>query len=406
MTLSLRVRTLGRAMSKTRSLHTVSASTKNVGELLTAVRDALSGGPAVLPLPEGPEPTRTSLLGSLRPDMPLEKDAAFVVPTSGSTGEPKGVLLSAAAVHASVSATHIRLGGSGRWLLALPPTHVAGLMVLARSVATGSDPLILDVSAGFDPEVFAATSIRLFAESRGRRYTSLVPKQLAAIVAAGDCALEALAAYDAVLLGGSAAAPDLIAQARAAGVHLVATYGMTETCGGCIYDGVPLDGVKVEIGTDGRIRLAGPMLASGYRLRPDLTSDAFAHGWFITSDAGRLDAEGRLHVIGRVDDMAITGGVNVPLAAVDAAVASHPDIIDGCAVALPDAEWGERIVVAIVAGTDGPPSLESVRAHVMKSLPTAYAPKELIVVDTLPLLSGQKVDRQAVTTSLLEGFAG
>ena len=393
-------------MSKARSLDKVTASAGNFGEVFAAVRAALSGGPAVLPLPEGPEPTRAALLDALRPDLPLEEDAAFVVPTSGSTGEPKGVLLSAEAVLASVDATHARLGGTGRWLLALPTTHIAGLMVLVRSVVGGSEPLVLDTSGGFDPETFAASSVRLLAESPMRRYTSLVPKQLAAIVAAGGCAIEALAAYDAVLLGGSTAAPDLVARARAAGVELVTTYGTTETSGGCVYDGYPLDGVKVEAGPDRRIRLAGPMLAGGYRLQPDLSSDAFAHGWFITSDAGWLDASGRLYVTGRIDDIAITGGVNVPLAAVDAAVASHPEVDEACAVALPDAEWGERIVVAIVAGAAGPPTLESVRAHVTKSLPTAYAPKELIVVDRLPMLTGQKVDRRAMTTQLLEGFSG
>jgi O-succinylbenzoic acid--CoA ligase len=391
-------------MSK--SLAAVAASPDNFGEVFAAVCAALSGGPAVLPLPVGPEPTRTSLLDVLRPDLPVEMDAAFVVPTSGSAGEPKGVLLSQEAVVASAEATYARLGGSGRWLLALPTTHIAGLMVLVRSVVGGTEPLVLDVSDGFDPETFAAASVRLLAESRTPRYTSLVPKQLAAIVAAGGCPLEALAAYDAVLLGGSAVAPDLVARARSAGVELVTTYGMTETSGGCVYDGVPLDGVKVEVGPDGRIRLAGPMLANGYRLRPDLTSEAFAHGWFITSDAGRLDAAGKLHVTGRIDDMAITGGVNVPLAAVDSAVASHPNVAEACAVALPDAEWGERIVVAIVADSGGAPTLESVRAHVTKSLPTAYAPKELIVVETLPTLFGQKVDRQAMTTQLLQGLSG
>ncbi len=393
-------------MSNPRPLETVTASSENGDEVFAAVRYALSGGPAVLPLPEGPEPTRAALLDALRPDLPLEEDAAFVVPTSGSTGEPKGVLLSAEAVLASAEATQVRLGGPGRWLLPLPTTHIAGLMVLVRSVVSGSEPLVLDLSDGFDPETFAASTVRLLAESRARRYTSLVPKQLAAIVTAGDCALEALAAYDAVLLGGSAAAPALIAQARAAGVQLITTYGMTETCGGCVYDGFPLDGVKVEIAPDGRIQLAGPMLASGYRLQPDPTTDAFAHGWFITSDAGRLDAEGKLHVTGRIDDMAITGGVNIPLAAVDTAVASHPEVEEACAVALPDAEWGERIVVAVVAGAGGPPTLESVRDHVTRSLPTPYAPKELIVVDALPMLSGQKVDRQAMTTRLLEGLTG
>ncbi|HSJ62188.1 MAG TPA: AMP-binding protein, partial [Jiangellaceae bacterium] len=119
----------------------MTASPGNAGEMLAAVRAALAGGPAVLPLPAAPEPARTSLLDALRPDLPLEEGAALVVPTSGSTGEPKGVLLTADAVLASADATHVRLGGPGRWLLALPTTHIAGLMVLARSVVAGVDPV-------------------------------------------------------------------------------------------------------------------------------------------------------------------------------------------------------------------------------------------------------------------------
>lgn len=388
---------------------TIEATTVPLGKdvvdvVLPAVAAALEGGPAVLPVPERPAPVRESLLATLRPDLPLDDDVAMVVPTSGSSGPAKGVLLGADAVHASAVATLSRLGGPGRWLLALPATHIAGLMVLARSVVAGNTPVALDLTTGFDPESFAAASVRLLGESRSRRYTALVPKQLADILAAGECALEALAAYDAVLLGGSAVSPGLVKRARAAGVNLVTTYGMTETCGGCVYDGLSLDGVEVAVGADGRVRLAGPVLARGYRLQPDLTTEAFAHGWFITADAGRLDADGRLHVTGRVDDMAVTGGVNVPLTAVDAAVADHPQIDQACAIALPDAEWGERIAVAVVA--PDPPSLESVRAHVLRRLPTAYAPKLLILVDALPRLPGDKVDRRAMTAQVLERLTG
>src|SRR5690606_522942 len=178
---------------------------------------------------------------------------------------------------------------------------------------------------------------------------------------------------------------ELARRARDAGVRLVTTYGMSETCGGCVYDGVPLDGVKVETASDGRIRLAGPVLARGYRLRPDLTADAFDHGWFITADAGRIGSDGRLTVTGRMDEVAVTGGINVPLAVVDSAVSEHPLVSEACAVSVPDAEWGERIVVAVVPSDLGDlPGLESVRAHVLRGLPAAYAPKELIVVDVLP----------------------
>src|SRR5690606_6266591 len=200
-------------------------------------------------------------------------------------------------------------------------------------------------------------------------------------------------------LGGSSAPAELVERARDAGVRLVTTYGMTETCGGCVYDGVPLDGVKVEVGADHRIRLAGPVLAHGYRLRPDLTADAFAHGWFITCDAGRLDIDGRLQVAGRIDDIAVTGGVNVPLSVVDAAVGDHPQVAEACAVAVPDVSWGEKIIAAIVA--EGPaPTLAAIREHVTRTLPAAYAPKELVVLDALPRLHKGPIDRHMLAERL------
>lgn len=370
-----------------------------VPRLLPAVAAALTDGPPLLPLPTAPPAVRDALLAELRPARPAEDDVALVVPTSGSTGRPKGALLTAAAVRASAEATHERLGGPGRWLLALPATHIAGLMVLARSVVAGTEPVAVDLTGGFDPELFAAASIQLFAGT-SRRYTALVPRQLAALLDAGGAPTQALAGYDAVLVGGARAGDDVLARARAAGVQVVTTYGMTETCGGCVYDGVPLEDVKVAVADDGRIRLAGPILASGYRLRPDL-AEAFADGWFTTSDLGSLRPDGSLEVIGRADDVAVSGGVNVPLAAVDALVASHPQVAEALTVAADDEQWGERIVVAVVpVSADQPPDLDSIRAHVRRSSPVAYAPKELVVLDALPTLPGGKTDRRGLASQL------
>lgn len=374
-----------------------------VPRLLPAVATALAGGSALLPLPTAPAAVRDGLLSEFAPRKPLEKDVAFIVPTSGSTGRPKGALLTAAAVRSSAEATLDRLGGPGRWLLALPATHIAGLMVLARSVVAGTEPVAVDLSDGFDPELFAAASVQVFAAG-GRRYTALVPRQLSCLLDAGGAPLSALTGYDRVLIGGAAADGALLDRARKAGVEIVTTYGMTETCGGCVYDGVPLDGVRVELAADGRIRLAGPTLAHGYRLRPDL-DDAFGDGWFTTSDLGSLDGDGRLTVLGRADDVAVSGGENVPLAAVDLAVASHPDVAEALSVAVPDAEWGERVVVAVVPADPGqPPSLDDIRAHVRERHPVAYAPKELHVLDALPTLPGGKTDRRALAARL--GLAG
>ncbi len=370
-----------------------------VKRLLPAVAGALAGGDALLPLPSSPAAVRDELMTEFAPRRPLEDGVAFIVPTSGSTGRPKGALLSAAAVRASAEATLERLGGPGRWLLALPATHIAGLMVLARSVVAGTEPVAVDLSDGFDPELFAAASVQVFA-GHGRRYTALVPRQLSMLLHAGGAPLSALTGYDAVLAGGAAADGALLDRARKAGVEIVTTFGMTETCGGCVYDGVPLDGVRVDLADDGRIRLAGPMLASGYRLRPDL-APSFAGGRFTTSDLGLLDAEGRLTVLGRADDVVVSGGENVPLTAVDLAVASHPDVAEALSVAVPDAEWGERVVVAVVpADAARPPSLDSVRAHVRERHPVAYAPKELHVLEALPTLPGGKTDRRALAARL------
>lgn len=370
-----------------------------VKRLLPAVAGALAGGDALLPLPSSPAAVRDELMTEFAPRRRLEEGVAFIVPTSGSTGRPKGALLSAAAVRASAEATLERLGGPGRWLLALPATHVAGLMVLARSVVAGTEPVAVDLSDGFDPELFAAASVQVFA-GHGRRYTALVPRQVSALLDAGGAPLSALTGYDAVLVGGATADGALLDRARKAGVEIVTTYGMTETCGGCVYNGVALDGVRVELAADGRIRLAGPMLAHGYRLRPDL-DDAFDGGWFTTSDLGSLNDGGRLTVLGRSDDVAVSGGENVPLAAVDLAVASHPDVAEALSVAVPDAEWGERVVVAVVpADAQHPPSLDDVRAYVRERHPVAYAPKELHVLEALPTLPGGKTDRRALAARL------
>jgi o-succinylbenzoate---CoA ligase len=374
--------------------------------IFPAVASALDGGPALLPLPEYPAAVRDGLLTAMRPSVPIEDHddpVALVVPTSGSTGEPKGVLLGSGALRASALATHDRLGGPGRWLLTLPATHVAGLMILVRSVVAGTEPVAADLSRGFDPEAFAAASVHVLRSSRIRRYTALVPHQLSVILEAGGAALHSLAAFDAVLIGGSACPPELIERARSAGVPTVTTYGMTETCGGCVYDGRPLDGVEVSTTAEGRVRVGGSVLAHGYRLQPELTAEAFADGSFTAPDLGHVDAEGRLEIYGRVDDVAVSGGVNVPLPAVDAVVASHSGVAEVAAVALPDMEWGQRVVAVVVPRDPAdPPSLGSVRAHVLRNAPAAHAPKDLVVVHALPKLPGGKIDRRGLAARLLE----
>ncbi|GAA4197893.1 o-succinylbenzoate--CoA ligase [Streptosporangium oxazolinicum] len=361
-------------------------------ELFRAVGAALDGsGPAVLPLsPALPAPALRATLDALRPThvngvrreggVGVPADVAVVIATSGSTGVPKGAQLSAEALLASASASLRRLGaGAGeRWLCCLPPSHVSGLQVLVRSLLGGTEPIVHD---GFSPEAVL---------SSGADHVSLVPTQLRRLLQVDGADLST---FGTILLGGAAAPPGLLDAARAAGARVVTTYGMSETCGGCVYDGEPLDGVGLAVGDDGRIRLGGPVLFSGYRLRPDLTEAARDGDWFLTSDLGVLEG-GRLRVLGRADDVVNTGGEKVVAAVVAAAVAEHPAIVDAAVVGRPDPEWGERVVAVVVSPS--PPSLAELRAFVKERLPAYAAPAELIVVTEIPLLANGKPDLEAL----------
>ncbi len=363
--------------------------------LLPPLRAALEGGPAVLPMPAGPADLQERLLAALDPSRPVAADVALVVPTSGSSGEPKGVLLTESALRASVSATLTRLGGPGHWLLALPATHIAGLQVLLRSIVAGTEPVALDLVEGFDPDDFAAATVRLFGRTTGRRYTALVPTQLTRILDAGGAVLDAARAYHAILLGGAAAPEPLLQRAALAGVPIVTTYGMTETAGGCVYDGRALEGVTLRTDTAGRIEIAGPVLAHGYRFAD--RDEVFSGEVFTTADLGELASDGMLTVHGRVDDVVVSGGVNVPLAAAEAAIAGHAGIREVACVGVPDAEWGQRLVAVVVPRErTEPPTLASVRAHASRRAPSAYAPHDLVTVEALPLLASGKVDRTAL----------
>ncbi len=196
-----------------------------------------------------------------------------------------------------------------------------------------------------------------------------------------------------MLLGGAAAPAGLLAAAREAGVRVVTTYGMSETSGGCVYDGRPLPGVRVEVGE--RIRLSGPVVARGYRLRPDLTAEVFDGDAFTTADVGRWDDD-RLVVLGRADDLVVTGGEKVAPAAVEAVLGEHPAVADVAVVGVPDEEWGARVVAVVVLRPGASLTLEQARAHVAAGLPRAAAPRELRVVGALPLLASGKIDRMSL----------
>lgn len=373
-----------------------------------AVREALAGGPALAPVPA--DERRDAAPPTAASGVPA--DVALVVRTSGSTGRPREVLLGAAALRASAAATHDRLGAPGRWLLALPLVHVAGLQVVVRSVLAGHQPLVVPGAGGFDPLAWAEAV--LAAPDDAPVHTSLVPTQLHRVVEAlaglpQRRARDVVGRLGGVLLGGAATPPALLDRARALALPVVRTYGMTETCGGCVYDGVPLAGVHVRLDDVGVVELAGPVLAHGYRDRPDLDRTAFrvdaaGRRWFVTADLGRLD-DGVLHVLGRRDDVLVTGGAKVAPVAVEGVVAALPGVAEVCVVGVPDPEWGQAVTAVVVPGPDGGPDLRTVRDAVARTLGRAAAPRHLVLVAGLPLRGPGKVDRAGVARVAAEHVA-
>jgi O-succinylbenzoic acid--CoA ligase len=394
-----------------RPLHAILlAPSSGDGRLLAALSAALDGtGPAILPLDSRlPRARIEELLARFAPDAvesaagtrswrpagasepPAEvpPGVAAVIATSGSTGEPKAVQLSARAMlhSARASLAAIGAGQGGRWLCVLPVSHIAGLGVLVRSLVAGTSPVIrqrLDPADG-DPA------------SLGCDYVSLVPTQLRRLLDAGAD----LASFKAILLGGAAAPPGLLARARLAGARVITTYGMSETCGGCVYDGIPLLGVSALPSPRGLIRIGGSVLFSGYHGRPDLTGQVMHRGEFVTSDLGRLDEQGRLVVLGRADEMINTGGEKVAPAAVAAVLETCPGVAEAAVVGQPDPEWGERVAAFVVpADPAAPPGLAKLRARVKEEIADYAAPHSLRLLPALPMLPSGKPDLAALRGS-------
>ncbi|PPL14634.1 AMP-binding protein [Microterricola pindariensis] len=372
--------------------------------VLLALRAALSGdGPAVLPAAAAPPAEAVEIR--------VPRRIALVIETSGSTGTPKRVALSTDALLASAAASAAALGGAGQWLLALPTHYIAGAQVLVRSIVaeTETEPVILP-AGHFDPLVFAEHAARMDAPLR---FVSLVPVQLARVVEAAEADAVVLAAarrFDRILVGGQATPPALIARAEALGLRVTRTYGSSETAGGCVYDGVPLHGTRLHLageqGDGGLIELGGPMLAEGYlaadgSLDAERTASAFTehHGdrRYRTGDLGEL-VDGRLRVLGRSDNVIISGGEKVSLEAVERVLHAQRGFESAVAVALADPVWGQAIVVARAdaAGAGDGADLERVRAAVASALGPAARPRALHTVAELPQLPSGKLDRAAL----------
>lgn len=383
------------------------ADSSAVEVLMPRLRAALGGGAAILPVPAGDAGVRASLLAALRPDdpaAPLEADdVAVVLATSGSSGMAKGVLLRVDAMRWAADALHELVGGPGTWLLALPAWHVGGLQVITRSLHAGTVPVAMDLTRTFTAEAFVQATSEVRARAAGGpTYASIVPTQLSRLLDGGTDGVAALASYDAVLVGAAATPPAAVERATSAGCRILLSYGMSETTGGCCYDGRPLAGVEVRVRTtDGRILIRGPTLFSGYRLRPELTAGSLVDGWLVTPDLGRLDDAGGLQVLGRTDDVVVTGGENVsPLAVIDA-LRSADSVADAEVLGVPDDEWGQAVVAFVVAADPGAPvDVEALRTRVGATLGRAAVPRRVVVVDALPMLPSGKVDRAALLASM------
>ncbi|WIK64521.1 AMP-binding protein [Gleimia hominis] len=350
----------------------------------------------------------------------VPEDVDVIVETSGSaTGSPHLVGLSYSALVASARATHEVLGGPGRWITALPAYHIAGLQTLVRSCVAGTSPAIADMSNGFSADNLVRACRSALPSSgnnpTGRTYLSLVPKQLRDALDTGGELVDLLGQLDAILVGGSAFDPQLRERATEAGLTVVATYGMTETGGGCVYDGRPLPGTRVRI-EDGCVELAGNTLFSDYIDAPGSAQISLegTTRWLRTGDRGRLH-DGELTVLGRADDVIISGGVNVDPTQVEHAIAATcPEVDQVCVVGLPDPIWGHVVAAAITLKTT-PEAAESsegvgfdaaaakewgprLRDRVGDALGRDQSPRVVAVAAQLPTTGIGKIPRKQVRT--------
>ena len=382
---------------------------------------------------------------------------ALVVGTSGSTGTPKRTALTARALAASAAATERFFGSNSdaasQWLLALPAHYIAGAQVLARSVLAGTAPVIarsVIEPVHFSPEVLLQAVERM---SSARRFISLVPTQLHKLLESADAdphlgaeIHEALGSFTGILLGGAPASADLLAAATALGLNTVTTYGSAETAGGCVYSGSVLPGVRVELVPEegmpavpdiegkpaqvGRIWISGAHLANGYigdaaRTAEHFFTSADGTRWYRTDDYGLLSPannpdstargnEQRLQVLGRSDDVLISGGVKISARAVATVLEEHPAVREACVVGLPDARWGTAIAAAVTlvpsagataAPTENRPAPNEelcalLRARCAEKLGAPAVPKQLSILPDFPLTSTGKPDRAKIYSIL------
>lgn len=377
----------------------------NIDPILKALMAALHGeGPAVeIVMDENGEPQA----------VPVEtgvEEAAVLVRTSGSTGTPKATVLTIDALAASSVSTAVALRGEGQWLLALPLQYVAGVQVLVRSLYAGTRPWVMDQSNGFTPEAFTAAAEELTDKIR---FTSLVPTQLRRLLdSPAPETLAVLRRFNAILLGGAPASAELLAAAHAEGLKVVTTYGSAETCGGCVYDGEPLDGVEVRIGEgelEGRILLGGDTVAAGYLDAARASKAAFFEDdgvrWYITGDLGELSDDGKLTVLGRADDVIITGGVKASAAYIQGKLEELDGVTAAFVTGVPSREWGQAVAAYVAVTDPSPAGLKGFTARREEVL-GVLAPKTVFADKELPMLPNGKPDRMSMVDRLSELHQG
>jgi o-succinylbenzoate---CoA ligase len=366
-----------------------------------AVVEAWDAGEAVAVLdPSAPPGVRADLLETLRPTHLVDAEGrhdrpggvgapggtAAVVTTSGTTAAPKGVELTTAGLDAMGAGFAAAFGtpGADRWLVCLPLHHVAGLAILARARFSGAPVL---VHPGFDLDAVAAAPT-----AEGTTLVSVVPTMLHRLLEARA----PIAGFRRIVTGGAPLPPALRERAHAAGAVVVDAYGLSETWGGILLDGIPIAGADVMLTDDADVLVRGPMVMRGYRLRADDTAAAFTpEGWLRTGDVGRRTPAGAVEIVDRRRDLVISGGVNVSPRAVEEVLGTHPDIDDVAIVGAPDEEWGERVVACIaLRDPDVDLTLTELRAFARERLAAPQLPRELIVVAEIPRTTGGKILRR------------
>jgi O-succinylbenzoic acid--CoA ligase len=368
------------------------------------VREVWAAGAALMPIDSRlPGPEADALLRLARPTVvvsaageelaaerrndgvPVDDGVILVVHTSGTAGDPKLVQFDRGAIDGAVAASTFALEATPRdpWICCLPLAHVGGMLVLLRGVLLGAP---VSVHPGFDPSLIGAEPDVAF--------VSVVPTMLGRLLEARVD----LTRFRAILVGGAHLWPDVRTRAERAGAHVIETYGLTESCGGVVYDGLPLPSVETRVNEDGGIELRGPMLTLGYRFDAAATEHAFtADGWLRPGDAGEIDADGRLHVVGRIDDLINTGGEKVWPQEVESVIREHPKVAEVGVGGRLDPEWGQRVVAFVVpADPAAPPTLEELRDFVSARIGRYKAPQELVVADELPRTVSGKLRRAAL----------